>query len=205
MVYKHIHGTHAHCPSRHLGQDSLDRQLLLNCQLLLQSFQFVLIAENEAQASIEILVLAAEGLVLSVDASGKQQGLTICGHTVTCCRDGPAERPDNALNPAECKVSERNAIRRQSDDGRQREKQRYEQQASGPAGRLPYRTGHSLYQNLVQQIVVLEDLACALGDTLQWVLCDTDKNTRTGGDKFVKAHDKCAAARKHDTAVDNVC
>jgi hypothetical protein len=51
----------------------------------LQPYQFVVIAESEAQASIEILVLAAEGIVLSVDASGKQQGLTVCGHAVSCC------------------------------------------------------------------------------------------------------------------------
>jgi hypothetical protein len=110
----------AHCPSRHLGKDSLGRQLLLDRQLRLQLFQFVAIAESEAQASIEILILAAEGFVLSIDASGKQQRMAIRGYTVSCCRDGPTKRSDKALNTAECEVPERNTVRRQSDDGHQR-------------------------------------------------------------------------------------
>jgi hypothetical protein len=51
----------------------------------LQPSQFVVIVESEAQASIEILVPGAEGLVLSVDASRKKQGMTVGGYTVSSC------------------------------------------------------------------------------------------------------------------------
>jgi len=177
VVNKDVQRPQVCCPSCHLSQDCLHGKALLQAQLRLKPGQFGGVVLCRAELRGQILILQAQTVVFRIDATRIHKGLAVGADTFDCRCQGAADTAHGCLHAAQDKAPQFHAIGREAYHGRQHEEQRNKQQACRPPGDFACRASHSLYQDLVQNVVVLEDLSCPLGNALQRVFSDIHQDS----------------------------